>query len=364
MVMADSTTDIPVYQLPDATNVQGTDKLLLEQSDGDKQITKDELLKDVNASITDEATRAKAAETLLANNISNGYVPSATYAVGNYCLYNGVLYKCTTAITTPEAWNSAHWTISKLADNVDSAINLLASLVFPNAGSHNSVFRGKDITANVTDGSFYTNIKNGTFKDIYIGDYFTKTVNGTTFVFRVAGLDVYLHRGDTEFTSHHAVIVPDGIFGKFQMNSSNTTAGGYVATAMYTNVLPTWAGYLATAFGSNLLTNKELLSNAISGDLPSGWVWYDSKVNLMTSEEVVGHGGFGMSGNNYGYNIGIAYGQLPLFRLAPEFICNREVWWLRNITTATNFAYVDDYGDLRYDSAVGTWCLRPRFLLG
>ena len=50
--MADSTTDIPVYQLPDATNVQGTDKLLLEQSDGDKQITKDELLKDVTDSIS------------------------------------------------------------------------------------------------------------------------------------------------------------------------------------------------------------------------------------------------------------------------------------------------------------------------
>lgn len=62
MVMADSTTDIPVYQLPDATNVQGTDTLLLEQSDGDKQITKDELLKDVNASITTEVDRAKKAE--------------------------------------------------------------------------------------------------------------------------------------------------------------------------------------------------------------------------------------------------------------------------------------------------------------
>ncbi|MBP7319530.1 MAG: hypothetical protein KA953_00545 [Lachnospiraceae bacterium] len=291
------------------------------------------------------------------SNIASEYSPSATYAVGDYRLYNGALYRCTTAITTPEAWNSAHWTAIPAMDEI-------APLVYPNAGSHNGVFRGKNITANVTDGSFYTNIKNGTFKDIYIGDYFTKTVNGTAFVFRVAGLDVYLHRGSAEFTSHHAVIVPDGIFGKFQMNSSDTTAGGYVGSAMYTSVLPIWAGYLATAFGPNLLTNKELLSNAINGDLPSGWAWYDSKVNLMTSEEAVGHGEFGMSGYNYGYNIGIAYGQLPLFRLAPEFICNREIWWLRNITSAAAFAIMDNYGDLTDRTASDTWGLRPRFLLG
>ena len=148
------------------------------------------------------------------------------------------------------------------------------------------------------------------------------------------------------------------------MNSSNTTAGGYVGSAMYTSVLPTWAGYLATAFGSNLLTNRELLSNAISGDNPSNWAWYDSKINLLTSEETVGHGGFGMSGFNYGYNIGIAYGQLPLFRLAPEFICNREIWWLRNVTAAANFALVDGSGYLGNRTASGSWGLRPRFLLG
>jgi len=254
--------------------------------------------------------------------------------------------------------------INELNTAEKGTADLLAPLVFANAGSHNGVFRGKDITANVTDGSFFTNIKNGTFKDIYIGDYFTKTVNGTAFVFRVAGLDVYLHRGSTEFTSHHAVIVPDGIFGKFQMNSSNTTAGGYVATAMYTNVLPTWAGYLATAFGSNLLTNRELLTNAISGENPSNWSWYDSKINLLTSEEAVGHGGFGMSGTNYGFNVGIAYGQLPLFRLAPEFICNREVWWLRNVTSAADSAVVNYNGRLSDDGASNTWGLRPRFLLG
>ena len=34
---------------------------------------------------------------------------SGTYDVGEYVLYNGVMYKCISAITAPEAWNSAHW---------------------------------------------------------------------------------------------------------------------------------------------------------------------------------------------------------------------------------------------------------------
>lgn len=49
-------------------------------------------------------------------NFASEYSPSATYAVGDYCTYQNVLYKCTTAIATPEAWNSAHWTIAKVMD--------------------------------------------------------------------------------------------------------------------------------------------------------------------------------------------------------------------------------------------------------
>jgi subtilase family serine protease len=148
------------------------------------------------------------------------------------------------------------------------------------------------------------------------------------------------------------------------MNSSDTTAGGYAGSAMYTGTLVTWAGYLATAFGSNLLTNRELITNAISGELPSNWSWYDSKVNLMTSEEVVGHGGSGMSGYNYGFNVGTGYGQLPLFRLAPDKISTRYNYWLRTITSSTYFARVGNDGVLNYGNASVTFELRPRFLLG
>lgn len=51
--------------------------------------------------------------------VAEAYSSSATYALGSYCIYNNLLYRCTTAITTAENWNSAHWLQIVLADDVE-----------------------------------------------------------------------------------------------------------------------------------------------------------------------------------------------------------------------------------------------------
>ena len=38
------------------------------------------------------------------------YSASSTYAVGDYVYYNNLIYKCNTAISSAEAWDSTHWT--------------------------------------------------------------------------------------------------------------------------------------------------------------------------------------------------------------------------------------------------------------
>ena len=49
--------------------------------------------------------------------IASAYDATAAYSVGDYCLRNGLLYKCNTAIGSGgEAWNSAHWTQTKASD--------------------------------------------------------------------------------------------------------------------------------------------------------------------------------------------------------------------------------------------------------
>ena len=60
-----------------------------------------------------------------------------TISVGDCCIYNGDLYKCTTAIPSGgEAWNSSHWTKTTVltsgsfdtkADKTDTVLNTTLS---------------------------------------------------------------------------------------------------------------------------------------------------------------------------------------------------------------------------------------------
>lgn len=68
---------------------------------------------------TEDKTVEGALNELLtyASNIAEEYDSTATYDEGDFVIYEGVLYKCTTAISTPEAWTPAHWTSTLVVDN-------------------------------------------------------------------------------------------------------------------------------------------------------------------------------------------------------------------------------------------------------
>lgn len=55
----------------------------------------------------------------LAADLSDAYSSSRTYAVGDLCILANTLYKCNTAITTPEAWTPAHWTTTTIAGEIE-----------------------------------------------------------------------------------------------------------------------------------------------------------------------------------------------------------------------------------------------------
>ena len=69
------------------------------------------VIEDNNYEILDAKNRA---------NIAAEYSASSTYKVGDVVLYNGQLYKCTTAITTAEAWTAAHWTAVTVGGELSS----------------------------------------------------------------------------------------------------------------------------------------------------------------------------------------------------------------------------------------------------
>lgn len=67
-------------------------------------------------------------EYIVANLISDAYDDSATYAVGDYCSYDGDFYVCNTAISTAESWTAAHWTQVTVSDELTEIKEDIASL--------------------------------------------------------------------------------------------------------------------------------------------------------------------------------------------------------------------------------------------
>ena len=57
-------------------------------------------------------------EAAMDKNIANPYSNQDTYAVGDFVIYRTVLYKCTTAVSVAEDFDSTKWTQAKVSDLV------------------------------------------------------------------------------------------------------------------------------------------------------------------------------------------------------------------------------------------------------
>lgn len=242
-----------------------------------------------------------------------------------------------------------------LQTDIDSVRNVLAD----GAAAHNCIYRGKNLGTSVTVAQ-YAAISSGKFTDLYIGDYWV--IKGVTY--RIAAFDYYYNCGDTNFTKHHVVIVPDTSLYKAQMNTSNVTTGGYTGSAMYKSNLAQAKTTIKAAFGSaHVLTKRELLTNAVNGNTPSGWAWFDSDVELMNEVQVYGSVAWGAHDGN-GYNVASGDGQFPLFMFDRTKLHNREDYWLRDVSSATNFSNVYGGGSAGSGVASYSFGVRPAFCIG
>ena len=242
-----------------------------------------------------------------------------------------------------------------LQTDIDSVRNVLAD----GAAAHNCIYRGKNLGTSVT-AEQYAAISSGKFTDLYIGDYWV--IKGVTY--RIAAFDYYYNCGDPNFTKHHVVIVPDTSLYKAQMNTSNVTTGGYTGSAMYKSNLAQAKTTIKAAFGSaHVLTKRELLTNAVNGNTPSGWAWFDSDVELMNEVQAYGSVAWGAHDGN-GYNVASGDGQFPLFMFDRTKLHNREDYWLRDVASATNFSHVGGNGRADGNDASTSFGVRPAFCIG
>ena len=246
----------------------------------------------------------------------------------------------------------------------------IAPLLFNNAGAHNAIYRGKSLGSTVTTAQ-YAAIKAGTFDDLYIGDYWT--IGGVNY--RIAAFDYYLNSGDTSCTTHHVVIMPDTCLYNAQMHNTssggyeggaaNTTTGGYVGSDMYKSNLEQAKTTIKSAFSGHVLKHRIYLTNAVANGRASDGAWCDSEVDLMCEQMVYGSGIFSpvSDGSNVPANYRVEKSQLPLFQHEPSRICNRATWWLRDVITASHFAFVNDDGSANCVIASSSRGVRPAFCI-
>lgn len=233
--------------------------------------------------------------------------------------------------------------------------------IMDNAATHNMVYRGKALGGSVTSEQWAA-IKAGTFKDLYLGDYWS--IGGVDYL--IAAFNYWLTCGDTACNTNHLLVVPRSNLYTAGMNSSNITTGGYVGSEMYKTGLAQAKTTINNAFGSaHILNHRQYLVNAVTSGAPTGTDWYDSTVELMNENMVYGGRQFSPMPNgatdpwNTCRNYTIDKSQLPLFHLAPWLICNRQWYWLRDVVSAAGFARVDSYGYANCDTASYAFGVRP-----
>ena len=246
------------------------------------------------------------------------------------------------------------------------------------AEAHNAMWGGRDITAAFNNGTVSANIANGTFKDIFPGDYITKsvTISGKTYTVNwvIADCDYWINKGhDPVTTAHHVAIVPQQPIFNYPMNGTNNTVGGYDDSRMHTSIIPDCSTGIINAFGGeHILTFRDLITSTVDNSVASrgycGWtgasapweVWESVQCNLMTEHMVMGAPCYSSSG----IDDEITTRQMSAFRLSERLInYNHQRWWLRNVVSSTAFAFIDDDGFAAAGAASGSYGVRPFALL-
>lgn len=287
---------------------------------------------------------------------------------------------------------------------------------------HNNVYRGKDLTNVYTVDQMYSMIHSGQFDDLFLGDYFTKSITtdiytvfsgsafeqgvtyyeqGGTLTARTytatsdtepqsgkvyctkltktenitlmfAGFDYYYNMGDTALTTHHAVLIPRTAFAtSAKMNSTNTTEGGYYNSEMHQTTLPCYAASLKAALNNHLLSHRTMLPHAIGASIPSmagaglmgassSWAWETVELQLMNEVQVYGSTVWSSSA----YDVGCDNKLLPVFKFINPIQFGRSAYWLRSVVSSTNFAYCYSDGAAANTGASTARSVRPLILFG
>lgn len=223
---------------------------------------------------------------------------------------------------------------------------------------HRMFYRGANLGSTVKTEQTAA-IQNGSFKDLWIGDYWI--INGVNW--RIVDFDYWFGMGFSKFTKHHAVIMPDTVLASGKMNESATTASGYTGSQMYTTNMVAAKSAITSAFSSSVLKHREFLTNAASGGQPTGGSYVDSSIELPNEPMLFGNHIVSWS-NASGKRDTISHTQLALFAIARKFLVANSAYWLRDPASDSKFVLVNDGGLVTSADANVANGIRPVFAIG
>lgn len=231
-----------------------------------------------------------------------------------------------------------------------------------NANTHNATYRGQNLGS--FNETFAGDIKNGTFYNMWVGDYFV--VNNHTY--KIAGFNYKCGHEENTNLANHLIMITD-VLSTQEMNSYDTTEGGFAGTSLFKNYFPKIEKQLQTDFGNHLLTFNSYLSTSIdSNGAPNNGQWYSLKACMCNSAMWWGKPStYSSNANSTKFNIGDETDQLPIMKLhTDEQKSGGQAVWLRDISdssTLAAFAVADNDGDTDWGPANEDHGVRAFFLI-
>ena len=224
---------------------------------------------------------------------------ASTYGAGNTTNFGHV--KVSDSYATVDSAATAANSIAASAYALQSVYNELKS-----KGSVGNEY--KDITTDFDNGTFSANL------DKYNpGNYIKKAYGGVTYVAVLADFNTFYNPGRNDYAniqSNHWTSIIFG-FAAGQMNTTNTTNGGYKGSAMHTWLMGDATAAVKNAFGtSHLVAHQCLLSSVSSFTHELSCEWVPDVYLVLPSEAQLGYRGW----SDLGWSTGEAYKTLDIFQ--------------------------------------------------
>ena len=146
---------------------------------------------------------------------------------------------------------------------------------------------GKALTSKMLAG-----IRDGSFSDLYVGDYIETEDN----IYRFMDFDYFLGCCSNAFGGrierHHAILVPDKVMSSSAIDNYPEVTQPK-ETHMYVNKLPEITQTLKGIFGNdNVAMMDRIITKTVNGE-STGWDWVNVGADLLTEVMVMGHSSWG-----------------------------------------------------------------------